>query len=85
MDRGRRGAVRPRTGLLYAIPSGKRRDFIIMEESLAAKREISRQVCPPGTKEIGGNYVGKCLRLEGKRERGRERKSGGRAITGGFV
>jgi len=47
-----------------------------MEESLAEKCKVSWQVHPPGMKEIGGNYVGKCLRLkkEGERERERERE-----------
>lgn len=72
------GAVRSRTGLLYAAPPGKRRDFIIMEESLAEKCEVSRQVHPPGMKEIGGNYVRKYLRLkkEGEKEREKEQKWG---------
>lgn len=56
--------------MLHAAPSGKRRDFIIMEKSLPAKCEVSRQVYPSGTKGIGENYVGKCLRLKknGSRE-----------------
>lgn len=57
---------------MYATPSGKRRDFIIMEVSLLAKCEVSRRVYPPETEGIGGNYVGKCLRS--KREKGEERE-----------
>lgn len=73
------GVARSRTGMLHAAPSGKRRDFIIMEESLPAKCEVSRQVYPSGTKGIGGNYVGKCLRLKK-----REWKSRGRASYAGL-
>lgn len=78
------GAVRSRTGLLYAAPPGKRRDFIIMEESLAEKCKVSWQVHPPGMKEIGGNYVGKCLRLKKEGERERKRTEVGAVQPRGF-